>query len=55
MPGATDHNERDFALRAAAYLSEQGLTEDEVRQALVIELGMPAPEADALVADALAA
>ncbi|MEM8924539.1 MAG: hypothetical protein AAGD35_13640 [Actinomycetota bacterium] len=54
MTGTAD-TERDFALRAAAYLRGQGLTEEEVQQALVAELGLDAPEAQALVAVAEAA
>ena len=55
MTGISDHAERDFALRAAAYLREQGLTEEEVQQALQAELGLRKPEAEAVMAVADAA
>ncbi len=44
--------DREFARRAAAYLRDQGLTEDEVKTALVAEFGMRSPEAEELIQDA---
>lgn len=41
-PATTD---RDFAIRAAEYLREQGLTDEQVEGALIDELGFPSPEA----------
>lgn len=41
----TDDADHEFARRAAAYLREQGLTEDEITSALVAELGLRSPEA----------
>jgi hypothetical protein len=46
----TDPTDRDFALRAAGYLRQQGLSDEQVRGALVSELGLLTPEADELTA-----
>lgn len=54
-PHATDRQEQDFARRAAAYLREQGLTDDEVKAALVAELGLRAPEVKLVMAQSEAA
>ena len=43
-----DTADHEFAQRAAVYLRDQGLSDDEVRSALVVELGLPGPEAAAL-------
>lgn len=47
--------DREFARRAATYLREQGLTDDEVKSALVAELGFRSPEAEELIAASNAA
>lgn len=47
-PTTADGFEHDFARRAAVYLREQGLTEEEIQEALVAELGTTAAEAEAL-------
>ncbi|MEL7157145.1 MAG: hypothetical protein AAFN30_11150 [Actinomycetota bacterium] len=51
----TDRQEQDFARRAATYLREQGLTDDEVQAALVAELGLKAPEVEQVMSQAEAA
>ena len=49
MPGfETDNTDRAFALRAAEYLRQQGLSDEQVENALVIELGPLKPEAHEL-------
>jgi hypothetical protein len=48
MSASTDSADRDFAIRAAAYLRQQGLSDEQVRGALVTELGLRLPEADEL-------
>ena len=56
MSGSSNDAEyREFARRAAAYLREQGLTDDEVRSALVAELGLNSPDAAEVIATAGAA
>ncbi len=40
---ATD--DREFAIRAADYLRQQGLSDEQVEGALVTELGFASPEA----------
>ncbi len=42
--------DRDFALRAADYLRQQGLSSEQVEGALVSELGFETPEAAELAA-----
>ncbi len=51
----TDNTDREFALRAAEYLRQQGLSDEQVSEALVIELGLHRPEAVELTALAAAA
>ena len=51
----SDNTDRDFALRAATYLREQGLTDEQVEGALVTELGFGSPEAAELAALSAAA
>ncbi len=41
----TDTTDRAFALRAAGYLRQQGLSDEQVSEALVVELGLHRPEA----------
>ena len=48
----TDTTDRDFALRAAGYLRQQGLSDEQVSMALVVELGLPEPEAAEVLAAA---
>ena len=56
MSGTTnDEHDREFGLRAAGYLREQGLSEDQVTDALVHELGFECPEAAELTALSAAA
>jgi hypothetical protein len=56
MPGfETDTTDRDFALRAADYLRQQGLSDEQVEVALVVELGLREPEAAELAALSAAA
>ncbi|MEZ5407580.1 MAG: hypothetical protein R2761_06110 [Acidimicrobiales bacterium] len=50
-----DNTDREFALRAAGYLRQQGLSDEQVSEALVIELGLHRPEAVELTALAAAA
>jgi hypothetical protein len=53
MSGSTNHpTDHEFARRAATYLREQGLTDDQVQSALVAELGLPTPEAEEILAKA---
>jgi hypothetical protein len=56
MPGfETDTTDREFALRAAEYLRHQGLSDEQVEVALVVELGLHKPEAAELTARSAAA
>lgn len=56
MSGYHDNTtDRDFGLRAAEYLREQGLSEEQVEGALVTELGFETPEAAELAALSAAA
>lgn len=48
----TDH---DFGLRAAEYLRQQGLSDEQVEGALIDELGFGSPEAAELTARSAAA
>ncbi len=43
-----DGFETEFARRAAVYLREQGLSEAEIQEALVAELGLAGAEAEEL-------
>ena len=47
--------DRQFAIRAADYLRQQGLSNEQVEGALVTELGLETPEAAELTALAAAA
>jgi len=47
--------DRQFAIRAADYLRQQGLSDKQVEGALVTELGFDTPEAAELAALAAAA
>ncbi len=47
--------DRQFAIRAADYLRQQGLSTEQVEGALVTELGLETPEAAELTALATAA
>lgn len=47
--------DRDFGLRAAEYLRQQGLSDEQVAGALVTELGFETPEAAELTALSAAA
>jgi hypothetical protein len=51
----TDPTDRQFALRAAEYLRQQGLSDEQVEGALVAELGLREPEAAELTALSAAA
>jgi hypothetical protein len=56
MSGVEDTTtERQFAIRAADYLRQQGLSDEQVEGALVTELGFDTPEAAELAALAAAA
>ena len=56
MSGFGNENaDRDFGMRAAEYLRQQGLSEDQVRTALESELGFGSPEAEELTALSAAA
>ena len=56
MSGSTiETTDHEFAERAAVYLLDQGLTDDEVQCALVTELGLARPEAAAVLATTRAA
>ena len=56
MSGIThDNTDRDFGLRAAGYLRQQGLSDKQVEGALVTELGFPTPEAAEIAALSAAA
>lgn len=46
MTAITNEIDHDFARRAASYLRDQGLSDDEVQSALVVELGLDSPEAE---------
>jgi hypothetical protein len=52
MSGSIDDADHDFARRAAAYLREQGLTDDEVHTALATELELETPEVEMIMRDA---
>lgn len=51
----SETTDRDFALRAAEYLRQQGLSDKQVEGALVTELGIQRPEAAELTALSAAA
>lgn len=55
MSGVEDNNDRQFAIRAADYLRQQGLSDEQVEGALVTELGLKTPEAAELAALSAAA
>ncbi len=55
MSDSNETTDRDFALRAAEYLRQQGLSDKQVEGALVSELGFRSPEAAELTALSAAA
>ena len=55
MSDSNEITDRDFALRAAEYLRQQGLSDKQVEGALVSELGFRSPEAAELTALSAAA
>ncbi len=51
----SETTDREFGLRAADYLRQQGLSDEQVRGALENELGFQSPEAEELTALSAAA